>query len=1806
MKCLFVVQPGFLTEHVGVQRVILYFHTMFQEGGWGVDFACPKGGQLLEISVQRDAEGGLVSRATGRRLRFGDYKEVVISNPWLCEDDLPDIPGCIGIVYDLVPNLIAAGCLRFSNISSVYPFAGAHDRGYRYYLRNARRICCISESTRSDFLEFYGSVGDPDRVVAHIPFQCDSRVIAHSGGSHLLLVNVLDSRKNLAGIAGVLERVSAATSLRVDIVGRERSSRAIIAAFFNRLRNAGIRHEWHQGISDAALHKLYRQAGVLVFPSLYEGLGLPVLEAQQEGVPVITADNSSMPEINLNASLCFRIDDLDGMARAVTEILTYRSDVLRGEALRFAMQQRLRSRPGALECLGVRSLRSSATADSKAEPSPTEPSESRRPRVRHPVVWNTDWSGEGEHLVESLKLIPRLSACLDLELRLPEIGQGTGAESKLPLVLKEHSVGQLPRAVSTAWKFVVSTGPAPAWGKFVDADACIGRTSFGLDRLPEDWVAACNRVDEVWVPSRFNLETFAASGVDSRKLHQVPRPVDSVAFDPSRHVAHPLNPKATFNFLLITDGSLTSGWDLALSAYWKEFDASDSVCLWMLCTVPARGSVSGCEILRERVRRHACETEVWGRPLPRWEVLEMPDGGPAPFLLSCDCFVSSFRADPVGTSLVQAMLMEKPVVASNWGATTELMNTRTGYPVDCELETVSPSEPQFWGLKGLRWAVISENHLRQTLRHVVINPLEARAIGKAARGAALNRFSMEAAVDSIHERLSEIESRLFAPSLAPAPTLNLHKVDFDPTTPCFKVALEGSFLDLGSLSHVNRALLSALSNHPGIEAVPVSQEAKGAATEKAGALGIARRIHEKPPVGTQVTIRHEWPPRWMPPSVGRWVLMQPWEFGSLPAEWVARTQDVSEIWCYSRFVRDVYINSGVQPSKLRLLPLGVDSSVFHPKAEPRRIPTRKTFKFLFVGGTIGRKGADLLLDVFCKAFTRQDDVCLVIKDFGGKTIYKGQTQASRIQQVQADPNAPEVLHLDIELPSAEVAGLYTACDCLVHPYRGEGFGLPVLEAMACACPVIVTGGGSTDDFATDEFVQRIPSRRVFLGSDVGGIALDGRGWWLEPDPESLARAMKAAVNLPRSWKERALAGARHVATNWTWAQTAKVAVAHISRIVAGASISSQGKQTPKDHIDRLPIHDPGGLQEAAAQLASREWAAAWDLGKAALRARPFHPEAWALLGDVAKGMEHYECSRQCYAQAMAMAPGWKHALRRLEGLPTGRDDSRPSPPPPPFKKPNELKLTVCIIARNEEVWIDNCLESVRTVADQLVLLDTGSVDRTTELARRRGAEVHPWVWTDDFAAARDAALSYATGDWVLMLDADETLATGQEEGVRSLMSEPNVLAWRLPVLAPGGRIETADHPLRLFRNAHGVRYKECVKESARASLDSLCGKFGLEIRYGSVLIQHLGADPGWMMARGVAGRDLSLLGHRVRTNPEDVTATVHLGLLLLKEGVSNPGLVLLKRSLEVVSQNGSADVEAETRERLLVGLAASLLAQQRFQDVVAILEPEVGRFASASMRYLLGAALFNQKEWGRAASEFRVCLESRHRPGAVGAITEVFCPGPCLGLGQALSHLGRFDEATAAFEQAVVDDALSEDGRIELALMLNRKGEVIPALTRLNEVISLRADHHRAWELGASIALERPETLEFALEWIGEALKHVPDNLTVLHHQAEGLFLAGQSAQARKVWSLLARPDRPRATAGKLLMQLMANEIPEALPPAVENAVGQEFLRFYRKAVMFGRGAIVQAIHAHIRVLTQLLPSAARPIEKILTEVGHG
>ena len=231
-----------------------------------------------------------------------------------------------------------------------------------------------------------------------------------------------------------------------------------------------------------------------------------------------------------------------------------------------------------------------------------------------------------------------------------------------------------------------------------------------------------------------------------------------------------------------------------------------------------------------------------------------------------------------------------------------------------------------------------------------------------------------------------------------------------------------------------------------------------------------------------------------------------------------------------------------------------------------------------------------------------------------------------------------------------------------------------------------------------------------------------------------------------------------------------------------------------------------------------------------------------------------------------------------------------------------IEISACVIVKNEEKNIGRWLASMQACADELVVVDTGSTDRTQELAKAAGARLFSFAWRDDFAAAKNFALEQARGRWILFLDADEYFTPETVTHVRPLLRR---MERRLDVagilcrltnidLDDGGRLTTAVVQLRMFRNLRGLRYQGAIHET----LTIPEGKT-LELTK-EVEIYHTGYSRSIVQAKLV--RDLALLERRIAAGQHEpmddrYLMDIHYGLGHYRESVAHAKALLEKEEL---------------------------------------------------------------------------------------------------------------------------------------------------------------------------------------------------------------------------------------------------------------------------------------------------------------------
>jgi len=147
-------------------------------------------------------------------------------------------------------------------------------------------------------------------------------------------------------------------------------------------------------------------------------------------------------------------------------------------------------------------------------------------------------------------------------------------------------------------------------------------------------------------------------------------------------------------------------------------------------------------------------------------------------------------------------------------------------------------------------------------------------------------------------------------------------------------------------------------------------------------------------------------------------------------------------------------------------------------------------------------------------------------------------------------------------------------------------------------------------------------------------------------------------------------------------------------------------------------------------------------------------------------------------------------------------------------KNNDPTISLCMMVKNEEELLPQCLESIKDVVDEIIVVDTGSTDGTIEIAESYGATVYHHPWENDFSKHRNQSISYATSDWIFIIDADEELSPHSSVQLRQTISEvlPEVSYLYLEVhdKNTNGQVMSVMHRPLLFRNHMGFKYKNFI------------------------------------------------------------------------------------------------------------------------------------------------------------------------------------------------------------------------------------------------------------------------------------------------------------------------------------------------------------------------------------------------------------
>lgn len=392
------------------------------------------------------------------------------------------------------------------------------------------------------------------------------------------------------------------------------------------------------------------------------------------------------------------------------------------------------------------------------------------------------------------------------------------------------------------------------------------------------------------------------------------------------------------------------------------------------------------------------------------------------------------------------------------------------------------------------------------------------------------------------------------------------------------------------------------------------------------------------------------------------------------------------------------------------------------------------------------------------------------------------------------------------------------------------------------------------------------------------------------------------------------------------------------------------------------------------------------------------------------------------------------------------------PPPPPEHDQLPEGLSLCMIVKNEERFLAECLRSVADAVDEICIVDTGSTDRTVEIAAEFGAKVEHHPWRDDFAWAKNKALEMATHRWILVLDADEEIAPESLALLRSLRKTPaGITAVYVSIrnlIDDEAGAATMTHMLpRIFPNSARIRYRNRIHESI-----VLDGDGEIKIAVSPIAVIHKGYAKAILKDRDKTRRNAPLLSAALEDGGDVEYAYFNYGIAAIAAGDIDEGIEVLEKSFTYMQTVRSFHSVAYAT------LAGAYAERGEHERAVTLLDEGLDRCSGhPTLLFTKGYVLSLQRRLDEARECYERAIDTPADPRRHFVVDDQIREWKApLNIGVTFLKDARHEDALPWFERAFTAKPESALLRTVLATCYERLGRTYDAERLLREAVQLR------------------------------------------------------------------------------------------------------------------------------------------------------
>lgn len=452
---------------------------------------------------------------------------------------------------------------------------------------------------------------------------------------------------------------------------------------------------------------------------------------------------------------------------------------------------------------------------------------------------------------------------------------------------------------------------------------------------------------------------------------------------------------------------------------------------------------------------------------------------------------------------------------------------------------------------------------------------------------------------------------------------------------------------------------------------------------------------------------------------------------------------------------------------------------------------------------------------------------------------------------------------------------------------------------------------------------------------------------------------------------------------------------------------------------------------------------------------------------------------------------------------------------------NNVTVSLCIIAKNEEETIARCIHSAKGAVEEIIVVDTGSTDGTIEAARKAGAQVYSRPWRNDFAWARNESLNLASGDWLLVLDADESLEDGSVDLLRKLIGAQDgtdgYFVQIVNQIGVGNKQvgSSTSSALRLFRNKPGYRYEGRIHEQIVQPI--LQANSSAVLQYSAIRLNHGGYLPEVVQKKNKVQRNMELLQRELENSSNESFHRYNLGVEYMRARQYEKALEQFRLSRTVTDWR-----RASFGHVVVLREMNCLQALGEWEQAAAFGGEASEALADFPDLFLaMGRIYYRLHRWVEAADAFRQAL-------SIGAAPPKYTSESGAGTYSASFYLGKTYEQLQDYEQAAACYAGA----------LRFHPGLLPPFLRLVGLLSRLGGAGRITD-----RLERLLQLESPKTWWSTALSYY---MLGLYEQAEELLRTKpMPREKRKEQLLLLMRCKLLQTPGSVLATVQLYRPPQ-------------------------------------------------------------